>query len=78
MYQQEFPHEELPEGVIHLSRNKSSKVVHLVKKYIEVGFTGFDLIELAGLSLGQWKRRDYPIPKGYKPSWGSYLTKKLI
>ena len=50
MYQQEFPHEELPQGVIHLSTNKRSKVIHLVKRYKEVGFTNYDLIELAELT----------------------------
>jgi len=76
MYKKEdFPHEEYPEGIIRVSLGKRSKLNALIKRYSEVGFRDYDLTELAQLSIAQWKRRDYPIPKGYKRSWGNYLTK---
>ena len=77
MYTKEdFPHEEYPEGIIRVSIGKRSKLNALIKRYSEIGFKDYDLTELAQLSIAQWKRRDYPIPKGYKRSWGNYLTKK--
>ncbi|MCP6727152.1 MAG: hypothetical protein KJI69_03950 [Patescibacteria group bacterium] len=76
MYKKEdFPHEEYPEGIIRVSLGKKSKLNALIKRYSEVGFKDYDLTEIAQLSIAQWKRRDYPIPKGYKRSWGNYLTK---
>jgi hypothetical protein len=72
---EDFPHEEYPEGIIRVSIGKKSKLKGLIKRYSEIGFRDYDLIELAQLSIAQWKRRDYPIPDGYKRSWGNYLTK---
>ncbi|MGI0022797.1 MAG: hypothetical protein ACRD9Q_08060 [Nitrososphaeraceae archaeon] len=66
MYQNEFPHEEIPDGIIKLSEPKFVRVRNLMYKYVEIGYTGFDLIELGSMSLKQWSRRDFPVPDGYK------------
>ncbi len=75
---QDYPHQEMPEGVIKLSKQKFSRVKNLYFKYLEIGFRNFSLIDIALLSTKQWKRRDYPIPKGYMPSWNKILVKKTV
>ena len=75
MYQDQFPHQEIPKGVIQLSRNKSSRLRNLILKYEEIGFTDYNLVELALLSTKQWKNRDFPIPEGYKRSHNKILSK---
>jgi len=74
----DFPHQEFPKGIIKLSKQKFSRVRSLYFKYKEVGFTDFSLIEISMLSAKQWKNRDYPIPKGYMPSWNKILVKKTV
>ena len=61
--------------IITLSHQKSSRVKNLYLKYKEIGFTEYTLLELAEMSLAQWKRRDYPIPDGYRRSWNKILVK---
>jgi len=75
---EDFPHEEFPKGIIKLSKQKFSRVRTLFFKYKEVGFTDFSLIEIAMLSAKQWKNRDYPVPKGFKPSFNKILVKKTV
>jgi hypothetical protein len=75
---EDFPHQRIPEGIVKLSRNKFSRVKNLFFKYQELEFTDFSLIELALLSTKQWRRRDYPIPKGYMPSHNKILVKKTV
>lgn len=66
MNNDDFPHHEIPDGIIKLSEPKFAKVRNLLYKYNEVGFSDFDLVELALLSLREWRNREYPIPNGYK------------
>jgi len=66
MYQNDFPHEEYPDGMIRLSRQRFVRTRNLMYKYQEVGFSDFSLIDLSLMSIAQWKRRDYEVPKGYK------------
>lgn len=61
--------------IINLSHQKSSRVKNLCLKYKEIGFTDFSLIELAEMSLAQWRRREYPIPKGYRLNLVKILVK---
>lgn len=61
--------------IIHLSITKSSLVKNLVKRYREIGFTDFDLLELAQMSRTEWRRHRFPIPNGYTPKKGSILVK---
>jgi hypothetical protein len=44
-------------------------------RYQEIGFTDFSIVELATMSLAQWKRRDYPVPKGFKLHRSKILIK---
>ena len=53
------------EPIIKLGKNRCSKLKHLVRSYMEIGFTDYDMIELAGYSESEWKDRKYPVPKGY-------------
>lgn len=66
MYQKDFPHEEYPDGIIRLSKQRFVRTRNLMYKYQEVGFSDFSIIDLSLMSIAQWKRRDYPLPKGYK------------
>lgn len=66
LYENEFPHEEIPEGILKLSEPKFVRVRNLMFKYVEIGYTGFDLVELGSMSIKQWSRRDYTVPEGYK------------
>lgn len=75
MYQDQFPHHEIPKGVIQLSRNKFSRLKNLLVKYEEIGFTDYSLVDLSLLSTKQWKNRDFPIPEGYKRSHNKILAK---
>lgn len=67
-----------PDGlrqVIVLSSQKRSRVKNLMFKYKEIGFTEYNLIDMAEMSLMQWKRREYPIPEGYVVSYNKILRK---
>ena len=75
---EDYPHQKMPDGIIKLSKQKFSRVRNLFFKYQEIEFTDFSLIELALLSTKQWRRRAYPIPKGYMPSWNKILVKKTV
>ncbi len=71
----------LPNGnrpIITLSSQKANRLIGLYRRYKEIGFTDYTLIDLAELSLQQWRRRDYPIPEGYKRSWGKILPKITV
>ncbi len=61
--------------IISLSIQKFTRVWNLMSKYKEIGFTDYSLLDLAELSLTQWKRRDYPIPEGYRRDWTKILVK---
>jgi len=61
--------------IIHLSIQKGGRVINLVRKYREIGFTDFNLIDLAEMSQSQWRRREFPIPKGYRLNWVKILVK---
>ncbi len=78
MYQDQFPHEEYPDGIIKISLQKERRLKGLFKRYTEIGFTDFSLIELAQLSLRQWMDKKYPVPQGYVACWGNYVKKKTI
>ena len=75
MNNDDFPHHEIPVGIIKLSEPKCAKVKNLLNKYNEVGFTDFDLAELALMSLREWRNRDYPIPDGYKRHRSKIMVK---
>ncbi len=61
--------------IITLSSQKGSRVKNLHLKYKEIGFTDYSLIELAEMSLSQWRRREFPIPDGYRRNWVKILVK---
>jgi len=61
--------------IIKLSHQKGSRVKNLYLRYKVIGFKDYSLIDLAEMSLSQWRRRDYPIPDGYKRTWGKILVK---
>jgi len=63
MYEKDFPHEEYPDGIIRLSRQRFTRTRNIMYKYQELGFSDFSLIDLSLMSIAQWKRRDYAIPK---------------
>lgn len=76
MYTKEdFPHEEYPDGMIRLSRQRFVRTRNLMYKYQEIGFSDFSLIDLSLMSIAQWKRRDFAIPKGYKLHRSKILVK---
>ncbi len=75
MYQDDFPHEEYPVGIMKVGISKTSRLRGLVQRYAEIGFKDYDMVEIAGLSLTEWRDKKYPIPHGYKASWGRYLKK---
>jgi hypothetical protein len=55
----EFP------AIIVLTDHKASYVKHLILSYMDIRFHTYDMIEIAGLSMRQWKHRAYPVPDGY-------------
>ncbi len=61
--------------IIHLSIQKAGRVINLVRKYKEIGFTDYNMIDLAEMSQSQWRRREFPIPKGYRLNWVKILVK---
>ena len=75
MYEKDFPHEEYPDGIIRLSRQRFTRTRNIMYKYQELGFSDFSLIDLSLMSIAQWKRRDYAIPKGYKLHRSKILIK---
>lgn len=75
-YEKDFPPIELPHnGIIRLSGQKFVRTRNLMYRYKEIGFTDFSIVELASMSMGQWKRRDYSVPKGFKLDRGKILIK---
>ncbi len=62
-------------AVITLSIQKGGRVINLYNKYREIGFTDFSLIDLAEMSIAQWRRREFPIPEGYRLNWVKILVK---
>lgn len=64
--------------IITLSNTKSTRIINLYKKYREIGFKDFNLIDLAELSLKQWKLRKYPVPEGYMLDWNHILVPESI
>ena len=54
------------EVIIKIGNNRMSKLKHVVRSYMEIGFKDFNMIDLAGYSEEEWKDRKYPVPKGYK------------
>lgn len=62
-------------AVITLSLQKGNRTINLYRKYKEIGFTDFSLVDLAEMSIAQWKRREFPIPKGYRLNWVKILVK---
>ncbi len=62
-------------AVITLSLQKGNRTINLYRKYKEIGFTDFSLIDLAEMSIAQWKRREFPIPEGYRLNWVKILVK---
>ena len=62
-------------AVITLSLQKGNRTINLYRKYKEIGFTDFSLIDLAEMSIAQWRRREYPIPEGYRLNWVKILVK---
>jgi len=61
--------------IVPLSSQKAPRVINLYHKYKEIGFTNYNLIDLAEMTMTQWKRREYPIPEGYRLNWGKMLVK---
>jgi len=75
-YEKDFPLVELPHnGIIRLSEQKFVRTRNLMYRYQEIGFTDFSIVELASMSLAQWKRRDYSVPKGFKLHRSKILIK---
>ncbi len=62
-------------AIITLSLQKAGRVINLYRKYKEIGFTDFSLVDLAEMSMSQWRRREFPIPKGYRLNWVKILVK---
>lgn len=57
-----------PDGIrqiINLSKQKGRRTKDLMNRYKEIGFIDYSLIDLAEMSLTQWRRRDYAVPEGY-------------
>ena len=48
-----------------VGNNKTGYMKTLLKSYRLMKFTDFNIIDLYEMSLKQWKRREFPIPKGY-------------
>jgi len=75
-YEGDFTNEKFPpNGIILLSDQKFVRIRNLMYKYQEIGFNDFTLEELALMSLSQWKRRAYPVPKGFKLHRSKILVK---
>jgi len=75
-YEKDFPSVELPHnGIIRLSEQKFVRTRNLMYRYQEIGFNNFSLVELATMSLAQWKRRKYIIPEGFKLHRSKILIK---
>jgi hypothetical protein len=75
-YERDFNNEKFPPtGIILLSEQKFVRTRNLMYKYQEVEFTDFSLVELALMSLAQWKRRSYTIPEGFKLHRNKILVK---
>lgn len=75
-YEGDFIKEELPpNGILRLSKQKFSRTRNLMYKYQEIGFKDFSILDLGSMSLAQWKRRDYPVPKGFKLHRSKILIK---
>ncbi len=75
MHNDDFPHDEIPDGIIKVGLQKQTRLKGVVRRYAEIGFKNFSLIDLAQLSLAEWRDKKYPIPQGYKASWGDYMRK---
>ena len=45
--------------IIHLGSIRGSLLKHLIEKYMRVEYKGFNLLDLARMSLSQWKQRKY-------------------
>ncbi len=75
-YEGDFIKEEFPPiGIIRLSDQKFLRTKKLMYRYQEIGYTDFNIVELATMSLAQWKRRDFTIPKGFKLHRSKILVK---
>lgn len=75
-YEGDFTNEKfLPNGVISLSKQKFVRTRNLMYRYQEIGFTDFSIVDLASMSLSQWQKREYPIPKGFKLHRSKILVK---
>lgn len=75
-YEKDFPPVELPHnGIIRLSKQKFVRTRNLMYRYQEIDFTDFSLVELATMSLSQWQKREYTIPKGFKLHRSKILIK---
>lgn len=64
--------------IITLSSQKAPRVINLYHRYKEIGFTDYNLIDLAEMSISQWRKRDYPIPEGYRRNWTKILVKRNV
>lgn len=62
-------------AIIQLSHQKAGRVINLVRKYKEIGFTDYNMVDLAEMSQSQWRRREFPIPEGYRLNWVKILVK---
>lgn len=61
---------------VGLSKEKYMKT--LLKSYRVMGFTKFDIADLCQMSLTQWKRKEYPIPKGYAHKYSRTFNPKKL
>ncbi len=78
-WEEDFKNEKFPpDGIIKIGLQKQTRLKGVVQRYAEIGFKEFDLIELAQLSLTEWRDKKYPIPDGYKASWGNYVEKNNL
>lgn len=51
--------------IMILTDHKASYIKHLIASYMDIRFHTYDMTDIAGLSMRQWKHRAYPIPDGY-------------
>lgn len=61
---------------VGLSKEKYLKT--LLRSYRMMGYYDFDIVDLLGMSLKQWQRKEYPLPEGFIHKYGhSFNAKKL-
>lgn len=63
---------------IRVALSKEKYLKTLLRSYRMMDFNDFDIIDLLGMSLKQWQRKEYPLPEGYINKYGhSFNAKKL-